>query len=254
MDTTIKVFHYRHVKLEGIFKIDPYVIPYYDLTMVISGELSYWANGEHLVCNSSDVLLIPPGTTRSRDFCPGEVHYISFNFYTEQRFDLPMFIPSAFTHEIRSLFKAFTPPSILYSERTAAKASHIVGYILETLIENNQKTSQNPHIESAIDYINKHISEPITLTTLASHLHLSREYLAFLFKKETGMTISSFVNERKLLLAHDLISENSSSLCNISKYLGYENYGYFSRIFKKRFGYSPTKIKKNPNTFFNNDT
>ena len=89
----------------------------------------------------------------------------------------------------------------------------------------------------------EHISEAISLSDLAAHIHLSREYTATLFKKEMGMSVTAFIMEKKLLLARDLIRDHEHSLKHIARSLGYENYGYFSRLYKKRFGVSPSHFE-----------
>lgn len=243
MGALFHVFHYRNAKLRQVFKMEPTIIQYYDLTIVLTGELTYWVNKKQVVLKSGDIILLPPGTLRARDLCTKEVHYISFNFYTAQQFDLPLFMQDAVTTEIRSLFLAFTPSYLANIERGKEKAAHIAGYILEALIVANQEASHNTHIQKAINYINEHIFETISLSDLAVHLHLSREYTATLFKKEMGVPVSVFINEKKLLLAHDFIHDNEYSLAYIAKSLGYDNYGYFSRIFKKRFGVSPSSFR-----------
>ena len=187
-------------------------------------------------------MLLPPNTLRSRDRSLKDVKYISFNFYSEQSYDLPILMKGAFTNEIHSLFRAFAPIYLTDSDHNSRKAAHIVGYILEVLLEANQHATQNSHIQKAIAYINMHIYEPITLLDVAKYLNLTREYTATLFKKEMGTTISIYINEKKLLLARDMIRAHEYSLGEISHILGYDNYGYFSRIFKKQFGVSPSQI------------
>lgn len=238
------LLYFRNARPQKVLKLEPAVIGYYDLTLVLSGELSYRINGEHTLLQAGDILCLPPHTLRSRDASPKEAHYISFNFTAEKDPGLPTVLRDAVTPEIRSLFKVFTPTLISYLNGDVTKAAYVLGYLLETLKDDQQKAHGNPHIRRATDYIAKHISSPITLSTLAAHLHLSREYVAYLFKKETGMTASAFINEQKLLYAGDLILEGEDTLTSISKLLGYENYGYFSRIFKKRFGVSPAEFRK----------
>lgn len=241
MNTLYDVFHYRNTKRNGIFGLNREVIDYYDLTMVVKGELSYTVNNEHILLQSADVMLLPPGTVRSRFERDNTVTYISFNFRSNEKIDLPFLMKGALTKEILSLFNAFTPQYLSSQTRGKEKAANIVGYILEVLTEFNINISQNHHIKKAIEYIDEHISDPITLSDLASILHLSREYTANIFKKETGMTVSTFINNRKLALACDMLRSGDTSLTEISKSLGYENYGYFSRIFKKKFGISPMR-------------
>ena len=53
-----------------------------------------------------------------------------------------------------------------------------------------------------------------------------------------------YINERKMRIAKDLLINNEMSLREISAQLGYENYNYFSRLFKKYFGVPPVRMKR----------
>lgn len=238
-----KVIHFCNVKLARSSRIDPLKIGFYDLTMLLGGRLIYTANGERLTLGGGDVILLPPNTLRARLPLAEPVHYISFNFYCDEKIALPTLIQDGVTKEIRALFDAFTPSHLSDELRAAEKSACIITYILEALEEINERKSHNPHINQAIEYIYSHMSEHVSLSAIAKHLHLSREYTAALFKRETGMTLSEFTNERKLAMAVRMIREGEMPLCDIARELGYENYGYFSRLFKERYGSSPTKFK-----------
>ena len=75
-------------------------------------------------------------------------------------------------------------------------------------------------------------------------MNLSREYTSYIFKKEMDKTLTAYVNERKLLLAKELIIDGAMTLTDIASYLGYENYNYFSRIFKQNLGITPIALKQ----------
>ena len=114
---------------------------------------------------------------------------------------------------------------------------------MEALVADSESMNQNPHVQKTIQYIEEHIFESISLTALAVHLGLSREYTSSLFSEKMGMTISQFINQQKVLQAKEMILDAEMNLEEISRALGYENYGYFSRIFKKNFGISPRQFK-----------
>lgn len=105
-------------------------------------------------------------------------------------------------------------------------------------------TSRNGYIAEIVKYINEHISTPITLTEISEHVHLSKEYTAKLFKKEMGATTTEFIHETKMKMAKDLIFFDKISLLDISTQLRYFNYSYFTRTFKKFFGYAPAEYRK----------
>ena len=153
MNIDYDVFHYRNAKLLSVFELHPCIIEYYDLTMVLAGELTYRINEQQITLKQGDIMLLPPGTGRARDLQTKEVHYISFNFFTERRINLPLIMRCAVTAEIRALFKAYTPPHLSVLDRGMEKAACIVGYILEALTVFNQRSSKNPHIQNALSYI-----------------------------------------------------------------------------------------------------
>ena len=59
-----------------------------------------------------------------------------------------------------------------------------------------------------------------------------------------GKTVTEYINEQKMLLARSIIESGEMSLLDISEYLGYNNYNYFCRVFKRVFGVPPTKMRK----------
>ena len=83
----------------------------------------------------------------------------------------------------------------------------------------------------------------MSLQSISREIGLTKEYTANIFKKETKITLTNYINERKMLLAKELILRNEMSLGDLSAYLGYDNYNYFSRLFKRHFGITPTNFK-----------
>ena len=120
----------------------------------------------------------------------------------------------------------------------------VLNYILFLLLDARRQETVNPHVMEMLRYIELHISSPITLSDLSAHVYLSREHTAHIFKKETGKTVTEYVNRRKMLLAKELLEGGEMSLTEIAQNLGFENYSYFSRVYKKTFGESPKKAKR----------
>lgn len=65
-----------------------------------------------------------------------------------------------------------------------------------------------------------------------------------IFKRETQKTITEYINAQKMTLAKELIQSRSLSLSDIAANLGYDNYNYFSRLFKKHYKTNPNAFKK----------
>lgn len=103
-------------------------------------------------------------------------------------------------------------------------------------------------IEKAKHYISQHFTESLSIRAISRFSGLSPSYLSFLFKRETGITITHYIDRYRLNYAKDLLKITSQSVKEISALIGYSDQNYFSRIFKKHEGISPieyrTKNKK----------
>jgi len=94
------------------------------------------------------------------------------------------------------------------------------------------------------NYIHDHYSEKISLQELADILHLSRSYLSNIFTQEMGKNFSDYLIDYRLSRASELMKRHSFSLKEIASLVGYDNYPYFSRVFKKRYDVSPRKYSE----------
>lgn len=88
-------------------------------------------------------------------------------------------------------------------------------------------------------YIEKNYSYPITRTEVAAQFYLTPEYLAKLFKKEEGISIKNYINNVRLNKAKLLLVQTNLRVSDISLEVGFENFSYFTTLFKKYTGLSP---------------
>lgn len=97
---------------------------------------------------------------------------------------------------------------------------------------------QSPHIKKCVAYINEHIEEKITVSSLAGYCGLSRDHLAKIFKEEMGVNPSSYITGRKLEKAKELIlgGKTNGEICKILKF---SSASHFITAFKKYCGMTP---------------
>ncbi|HHV12115.1 MAG TPA: response regulator [Clostridiales bacterium] len=100
-------------------------------------------------------------------------------------------------------------------------------------------------IDDTISYILRHLSEDITVSSLAGRVHLSPDYLNRLFKKHRGGSINHFIISERMQLAAELLKEDKLSANVIASMVGYESYPNFVSMFKKVYGVTPTQFKEN---------
>ena len=92
-----------------------------------------------------------------------------------------------------------------------------------------------------MDYIDKHYRDPdLSLKKLSDSFSYTEKYLSSLFKKNMQIGFISYLNSLRIQYACDLIQKGNMNMSEISVACGYSDYSYFSKVFKKITGHSPT--------------
>lgn len=100
-------------------------------------------------------------------------------------------------------------------------------------------------IRKAIDYLNTHYQDNVTLNSLSSKLNINANYLSDLFKKEMGMGYREYLTRIRINHAKQLLSSGENySVQEISEYVGYANERYFVDVFKKETNMTPSEYKR----------
>lgn len=99
-------------------------------------------------------------------------------------------------------------------------------------------------LRKAITYIQTHISEPISLDTLCGVCHVSKQQLIRYFKSELGTTPIAYINQMKVSRTKEYLQRHpEKSISEVCAELGFDDPLYFSRLFSKIYGESPSKYR-----------
>jgi AraC-like DNA-binding protein/DNA-binding NarL/FixJ family response regulator len=123
----------------------------------------------------------------------------------------------------------------------------IVDSMLEEKTEQTDISAQDA-VEKAIAYVNEHYCEKITLTGIAQMVGVSSSYFSTMFSRLTGENLIAYITRLRIEKAAELIRSGSFNLTETAFMVGYEDYAYFSRIFRKAMGVSPRDYASNQET------
>ena len=96
----------------------------------------------------------------------------------------------------------------------------------------------------AMEYIRSNFSRKITLEEIASYVHLSGSHLSGTFHKETGQTISAYINHVRIEKSKQLLAATQATIAEVAALCGYEDQSYFSRVFRQGTGLSPKRFRE----------
>lgn len=92
-------------------------------------------------------------------------------------------------------------------------------------------------------YVREHLVDNITVSDIAEALHFNPQYLMRVFKKKTDMSIVEYITKTRLEMAQKILTETNLPIQEIAAMVGYSDYAYFTRVFKKETGYSPRHFR-----------
>lgn len=118
-------------------------------------------------------------------------------------------------------------------------------YLISEMNENASKKESTHHgvIAKALSYIEKNYSSNISLNDVAESINMSYFYFSRLFKESTGKSFSDYLTEFRIDKSIELMRDEELSIKQISYDIGYNDPNYFSKIFKKLKGITPTDYR-----------
>lgn len=111
-------------------------------------------------------------------------------------------------------------------------------------IRAGRKDQYSVYVKRAVQYIETHLSQPISVDTLCHLSGISRKYFVQLFGKETGKTVKQYLAQARCESAAELLRNSQLPVHEISSYVGYEDSNYFTKVFKRVMGVSPQEYRK----------
>ena len=133
-----------------------------------------------------------------------------------------------------------------YEQMKMHLACSLILFILSKTEKNfpQKCTEKNIQIREIIAYIQDNLFDDLSETTIASKFFLSKKYLSSFFKKNTGITLASYIRKTRLNYAAKIVVTTDKKMIDICELSGFNSLPTFMRVFKKEFGMSPSEMRQ----------
>ena len=255
-----------HLRTDGGTRPEFHYHEFCKILLLVSGSGSYTVEGQRYALQPGDVVLIGSRSVHRPDFQPGTVYeriilYISPEFLRRSSVpgcDLEGCFSGAWGHVLRpeesEKKKLFALADSLERELAGEAYGREIlsrAAVLRLLVhlgrcqrqsggqQPGPMTPANERIAPILGYLDRHLTEDISIDDLAERFYLSKYHMMRLFRRETGTTIHGYLTERRLALARECIKGGMSATeaCFRS---GWRSYSSFTRAYGKRYGSTPT--------------
>lgn len=225
----------------------------YVMAFSLGGEASYTVRGKgSFTARANEVFLFPPDNVRSAKTDPKKLwHFISVNFNltflsgSRALFEDMLFhtsnIGEIVRQEFLTLLSVWGSKNPLYKTRSRT----IVQNILCLLIREHLDRRYIPHqkqLEAAKKFIQENFTAKITIEEITAASNLSASHFRKLFGQTYGMSPMQYVTYLRINRARDLLASGEFNVSESAVLSGYDDVFYFSSLFKKKTGFTPSQI------------
>ena len=234
-----------------------YATDNYDISFSVNEnfmEISYLIEGDTICCRGNKQKIIPAGSfiishrsEPERFFSKSRQHHITVGFYAEIQPGSDLILPENMVfpgaekliHELKQIVEEYT-----LCHTTTVKLIGMLFTLIADLdseyrriaLHDSVSYSEQRYTEAAKRYIISRMRERIYVSEVADYVNLSVGYLSNLFKRCTGQTLIEYINITKLNLVKSLMVNDSLSVKDAGRAVGFADENYVSRIYKKYFG------------------
>lgn len=231
------------------------ICPNSKLYYVLRGEICVEAEGKKLIAREGDAMLIPSGIKHSYHLTElgfAEKYWFHFDLRIAQSnyfdcIDIPRIKHLGTSASISALFRAVIGANMQRPQDKLTSSSALLSLLAIYIggAEYIEAPSEPPdETDKVISYIKKNYHESFTLEGLADMANLSPNYLLKKFRERTGLPPHKYINELRLERAKFLLEHTEKSVNSIMEEVGFWDSAHFSKLFKAKTGYAPSKFRR----------
>ncbi|WP_366295079.1 AraC family transcriptional regulator [Paenibacillus sp. AN1007] len=260
----VKVLDIRRIVMERGAQLSSYLLPANGFIYTIRGSAQLQLDGQAYQAEPFYMLHGAKGSSldiqANADFEYILLYYRAFLAFPRFRKKMLLAQPQAAPFSLQYGFTPSNPLGLLRylseMEKAWAQSSHLnllhtkslfYQFIHELMVQLSAQEVQTEladPVKQTIRYIQNHYREQVTLDLLAEQFNYSSRHLSMRFKRKTGYSPIDYLIQTRIGRARELLVRSDAKLASIAAEVGYSDVYYFSRIFKKYVGMSPSLYQK----------
>lgn len=261
-------FRLFHLKSAAGVRTDYHYHEFCKLLLLVSGSGGYWIEGQQYALQPGDAVLVGSGCVHRPEFEPGTPYeriivYISPEFLKSQSTpdcDLLECFGGRKSHVLRpgkGDRRLIAMAQELERQLSGTEYGRVIlsrGLLLRLLVQIGRDLHhgdtlqpqplqpQDSRVLRIMEYINAHLTEELSVDSIAEQFYVSKFHMMRLFRAAAGTSVNSYIIRQRLLLARELISGGMSATESCFR-AGFGSYSSFTRCYGSYFGTTPTGRK-----------
>lgn len=238
---------------EGSFKMPS--MHYHDsfeLYYLEAGSREYFVEDKLFPVAAGEFVLVPPGKLHRTG---GEYGLRTLVIFTRE------FLSKAYTPEvIEQILSCFDHVKLVPQENRQAACRNllkmlaaaqddtqfalVLGLLLRELSQCGSPEIRNDYVGSIVEFINKNYDKIESISQIAEHFYISKYHLCRVFKNAMKLTVIEYLNQIRVKNACHLLESSDYGISRISQLCGFNSVAYFSNVFRRLTGISPSQYRK----------
>jgi AraC-like DNA-binding protein len=232
------------------------------LMMCIAGHGYAKIDGRETHLCEGEFLVIPRGTRHTywaADDDPWSIYWVHFlgddaAYYVERIPRRGKSVPVAgdaqkeavrlFRYCLDALYEGYSQKMLIYAAQSVQHILSLLLYRNNAMPSEQRKKAWRSNLESILEYMQRHLSEPLRLDDFAAEAGLSASHFSELFRSQTGQSPMAYFIHLRVRFACRLLDLSDKPVKVVAIETGYKDPYYFSRVFKKVMGLSPEKYRE----------
>lgn len=261
-------FEVHHKKDKDFKTVEMHSHDFSEVYCFLQGSASYIIEDCKYSLRPGDILIIPPNKLHQLDIKDSAETYERFVLWlnaryvkkiSTQRTDLNTCFLQASAHDAFLIRNGATSERVKHLLESITLSKDAFGSDIENeekiktllitlgqyFLQNSDNAAvtgkSNSTVTKAIDYINEHISEDLSLDTLSAALFVNKFYFAHVFKEMTNTSPHRYILKKRLVLSKQLIERGDAAI-DVYEKCGFSDYTHFFRAFKNEYGITPKQF------------